>query len=135
MLTQCVHAADALTGGDSTAPYFYPTRPAAPPTAAVLQHASTPQARFTLDDGAVRSVARPQVAAARRDRRRRGRVQRGRPGGAAGRRAGGGPGLDNFDANDEYHQIAARPVNSPGISDQEYEREVVHRTIWWSCNP
>ena len=76
-------AADALAGRD-TGTYFHRTGRRSADRLLWLQHASTPQGALTLDDGAVRAVVeRPHLAAAGRDRRRRGRIHRRRPGGAA----------------------------------------------------
>lgn len=55
VLTDTVHAADALSGGD-TGTYFHATGKRSADRLLWLQHASTPQGSLTLDDGAVRAV-------------------------------------------------------------------------------
>lgn len=128
VLTSAVHAADALTGGD-TGTYFHATGKRSADRLLWLQHASTPQGSLTLDDGAVRAVVQRRMSLlAGRDRRRGGRVQRGRPGRAPGRRgAGGRPGLVNFDAK-EIPQLIGRSTRELARElGPSYEREVVHR--------
>src|SRR5207237_1886793 len=51
VLTSTVHAAEALSGGD-TGTYFHPADKRSADRLLWLQHASTPQGSLTLDDGA-----------------------------------------------------------------------------------
>ncbi|WP_316311280.1 PUA domain-containing protein, partial [Clavibacter michiganensis] len=55
VLTSAIHAAEALSGGD-TGTYFHATGKRSADRLLWLQHASTPQGSLTLDDGAVRAV-------------------------------------------------------------------------------
>lgn len=83
VLTSASHAADALAGRD-TGTYFHRTGRRSADRLLWLAHASTPQGSLTLDDGAVQAVVeRHSSLLLGRDRRGRGRVHRGRPGGAA----------------------------------------------------
>ncbi len=61
VLTSAVHAADALTGGD-TGTYFHATGKRSADRLLWLQHASTPQGSLTLDDGAVRAVVQRRMS-------------------------------------------------------------------------
>ncbi len=121
VLTSAVHAADALAGKD-TGTYFHTTgkrcrRPAAvAPARLHPAGGARPRRR-----GGPRGRRGPQVAAAGRDRRRRGRVRRGRPGRVAGRcGARGGPGLVSFDASELPRLL--------GRSTRELARELDRRT-------
>ncbi len=128
VLTSTVHAADALTGGD-TGTYFHPTGRRSADRLLWLQHASTPQGSITLDDGAVRAVVQGRksllpagIAGVEGDFSAGDPVElRDRAGRAVAR------GLVNFDAKEiplligrSTHELA-RDLG-PG-----YEREVVHR--------
>lgn len=55
VLTSTIHAAEALSGGD-TGTYFHPAGKRSADRLLWLQHASTPQGSLTLDDGAVKAV-------------------------------------------------------------------------------
>ncbi|MDX3311049.1 glutamate 5-kinase [Streptomyces sp. NPDC054884] len=128
VLTSAVHAADALTGGD-TGTYFRPTGKRSADRLLWLQHASTPQGSLTLDDGAVRAVV---------DRRTsllpagiasvEGEFSAGDPvelRDARGRAVARG--LVNFDAK-EIPQLIGRSTRDLARElGAEYEREVVHR--------
>ncbi|MEU2897632.1 glutamate 5-kinase [Streptomyces sp. NPDC001273] len=128
VLTSTVHAADALTGGD-TGTYFHPTGRRSADRLLWLQHASTPQGSITLDDGAVRAVVQGRksllpagIAGVEGDFSAGDPVELRDRGGRAVAR-----GLVNFDAKEiplligrSTHELA-RDLG-PG-----YEREVVHR--------
>ncbi|MEH0544336.1 glutamate 5-kinase [Streptomyces sp. B21-105] len=128
VLTSAVHAADALTGGD-TGTYFRPTGKRSADRLLWLQHASTPQGSLTLDDGAVRAVVERRTSLL--------------PAGIAsveGEFSAGDPvelrdargravarGLVNFDAK-EIPQLIGRSTRDLARElGAEYEREVVHR--------
>ncbi|MDQ0683831.1 glutamate 5-kinase [Streptomyces sp. B4I13] len=128
VLTSAVHAADALSGGD-TGTYFRPTGKRSADRLLWLQHASTPQGSLTLDDGAVRAVVERRTSLL--------------PAGIAsveGEFSAGDPvelrdargravarGLVNFDAK-EIPQLIGRSTRDLARElGAEYEREVVHR--------
>ncbi|MDX3801458.1 glutamate 5-kinase [Streptomyces sp. AK04-3B] len=128
VLTSAVHAADALTGGD-TGTFFRPTGKRSADRLLWLQHASTPQGSLTLDDGAVRAVVERRTSLL--------------PAGIAsveGEFSAGDPvelrdtrgravarGLVNFDAK-EIPQLIGRSTRDLARElGAEYEREVVHR--------
>jgi glutamate 5-kinase len=128
VLTSAVHAADALSGGD-TGTYFHSTGRRSADRLLWLQHASTPQGSLTLDDGAVRAVVERRksllpagIAAVE------GEFSAGDPvelrdgqGHAVAR------GLVNFDAK-EIPQLLGRSTRELARElGAEYEREVVHR--------
>ncbi|MFB9350245.1 glutamate 5-kinase [Streptomyces heliomycini] len=128
VLTSAVHAADALTGGD-TGTYFYPTGRRSADRLLWLQHASTPQGAITLDDGAVRAVVQGRKSLL--------------PAGIAGVEgefSAGDPvelrdgegravarGLVNFDAKEIPLLIGRSTRELARDLGPEYEREVVHR--------
>ncbi|MFF8974046.1 glutamate 5-kinase [Streptomyces sp. NPDC014995] len=128
VLTSAVHAADALSGGD-TGTYFHSTGRRSADRLLWLQHASTPQGSLTLDDGAVRAVVERRTSLL--------------PAGIAGVEgdfSAGDPvelrdgrghavarGLVNFDAK-EIPQLIGRSTRELARElGAEYEREVVHR--------
>jgi glutamate 5-kinase len=128
VLTSTIHAAEALSGGD-TGTYFHPAGKRSADRLLWLQHASTPQGSLTLDDGAVKAVV---------DRRKsllpagiasvEGEFVAGDPvelrdgtGHAVAR------GLVNFDAK-EIPQLIGRSTRELARElGPAYEREVVHR--------
>ncbi|MGW4025053.1 glutamate 5-kinase [Streptomyces sp. NPDC005009] len=128
VLTSAVHAADALTGGD-TGTYFHPTGRRSADRLLWLQHASTPQGSITLDDGAVRAVVQGRKSLL--------------PAGIAGVEgefSAGDPvelrdgegravarGLVNFDAKEIPLLIGRSTHELARNLGPEYEREVVHR--------
>ncbi|MGC0377325.1 glutamate 5-kinase [Streptomyces sp. SAI-229] len=128
VLTSAVHAADALTGGD-TGTYFHPTGRRSADRLLWLQHASTPQGSLTLDDGAVRAVVQGRKSLL--------------PAGIAGVEgefSAGDPvelrdtegravarGLVNFDAKEIPLLIGRSTHELARDLGPEYEREVVHR--------
>ncbi|OKK12653.1 glutamate 5-kinase [Streptomyces sp. CB02400] len=128
VLTNAVHAADALTGGD-TGTYFHPTGRRSADRLLWLQHASTPQGSLTLDDGAVRAVVQGRKSLL--------------PAGIAGVEgefSAGDPvelrdgegravarGLVNFDAKEIPLLIGRSTHELARDLGPEYEREVVHR--------
>ncbi|MFH0175745.1 glutamate 5-kinase [Streptomyces cacaoi] len=128
VLTSAVHAADAVTGGD-TGTYFHSTGKRSADRLLWLQHASTPQGSLTLDDGAVRAIVERRTSLL--------------PAGIAaveGEFSAGDPvelrdtrgravarGLVNFDAK-EIPQLIGRSTRELARElGAEYEREVVHR--------
>ncbi|MFC8423297.1 glutamate 5-kinase [Streptomyces sp. NPDC057236] len=128
VLTSAVHAADALTGGD-TGTYFHPTGRRSADRLLWLQHASAPQGSLTLDDGAVRAVVQGRKSLL--------------PAGIAGVEgefSAGDPvelrdgegravarGLVNFDAKEIPLLIGRSTHELARDLGPEYEREVVHR--------
>ncbi|MDR6973847.1 glutamate 5-kinase [Streptomyces sp. 3330] len=128
VLTSAVHAADAVTGGD-TGTYFHSTGKRSADRLLWLQHASTPQGSLTLDDGAVRAVVERRssllpagIAAVE------GEFSAGDPvelRDARGRAVARG--LVNFDAK-EIPQLLGRSTRELARElGAEYEREVIHR--------
>jgi glutamate 5-kinase len=128
VLTNAVHAADALTGQD-TGTHFHPTGKRSADRLLWLQHASTPQGALTLDDGAVQAVV---------DRRKsllpagiaavEGEFSAGDP---VELRDGTGlavaRGLVNFDAKEIPRLIGRSTRELARELGPAYEREVVHR--------
>ncbi|WP_086765135.1 glutamate 5-kinase [Streptomyces bobili] len=128
VLTDTVHAADALSGGD-TGTYFHATGKRSADRLLWLQHASTPQGSLTLDEGAVRAVVERRtsllpagIAAVEGDFNAGDSVElRDGSGHAVAR------GLVNFDAK-EIPQLLGRSTRELARElGAEYEREVVHR--------
>ncbi|MDX3568235.1 glutamate 5-kinase [Streptomyces sp. ID05-47C] len=128
VLTDTVHAADALSGGD-TGTYFHATGKRSADRLLWLQHASTPQGSLTLDEGAVRAVVERRtsllpagIAAVEGDFNAGDPVElRDGSGHAVAR------GLVNFDAK-EIPQLLGRSTRELARElGAEYEREVVHR--------
>ncbi|TGN78327.1 glutamate 5-kinase [Streptomyces bauhiniae] len=128
VLTNTVHAADALAGGD-TGTCFHPTGKRSAGRLLWLQHASTPQGSLTLDDGAVRAVVERHssllpagIAAVTGEFSAGDPVElRDRAGQAVAR------GLVNFDAR-ELPQLLGRSTRELARElGPAYEREVVHR--------
>ncbi|MFD7883845.1 glutamate 5-kinase [Streptomyces bauhiniae] len=128
VLTNAVHAADALVGGD-TGTCFHPTGKRSAGRLLWLQHASTPQGSLTLDDGAVRAVVERHssllpagIAAVTGEFSAGDPVElRDRAGRAVAR------GLVNFDAR-ELPQLLGRSTRELARElGPAYEREVVHR--------
>ncbi|MEU6817048.1 glutamate 5-kinase [Streptomyces sp. NPDC046860] len=128
VLTNAVHAADALAGGD-TGTCFHPTGKRSADRLLWLQHASTPQGSLTLDDGAVRAVVERRtsllpagIAAVTGEFSAGDPVElRDRAGQAVAR------GLVNFDAR-ELPQLLGRSTRELARElGPAYEREVVHR--------
>ncbi|MFH8799579.1 glutamate 5-kinase [Streptomyces sp. NPDC017936] len=128
VLTSAVHAADALSGGD-TGTYFHPTGRRSADRLLWLQHASTPQGSLTLDDGAVRAVVE-----------RRTSLLPAGIAGVEGEFSAGDPvelrdgrgravarGLVNFDAREIPRLIGRSTRELARELGAEYEREVVHR--------
>ncbi|MGW2515907.1 glutamate 5-kinase [Streptomyces sp. NPDC001617] len=128
VLTNAVHAAEALSGGD-TGTHFHVTGKRSADRLLWLQHASTPQGSLTLDDGAVRAVVERRksllpagIAAVE------GEFSAGDPvelrdgeGRAVAR------GLVNFDAK-EIPQLLGRSTRELARElGAAYEREVIHR--------
>ncbi|MET9500714.1 glutamate 5-kinase [Streptomyces sp. NPDC006622] len=128
VLTNTVHAADALSGGD-TGTYFHATGKRSADRLLWLQHASTPQGSLTLDDGAVRAVVERRtsllpagIAAVEGDFNAGDPVELRDGSGRAVAR-----GLVNFDAK-EIPQLLGRSTRELARElGAEYEREVVHR--------
>ncbi|WP_454320925.1 glutamate 5-kinase [Streptomyces phaeoluteigriseus] len=128
VLTDTVHAADALSGGD-TGTYFHATGKRSADRLLWLQHASTPQGSLTLDDGAVRAVVERRtsllpagIAAVEGDFSAGDPVELRDASGRAVAR-----GLVNFDAK-EIPQLLGRSTRELARElGAEYEREVVHR--------
>ncbi|MFE7649236.1 glutamate 5-kinase [Streptomyces phaeoluteigriseus] len=128
VLTNTVHAADALSGGD-TGTYFHATGRRSADRLLWLQHASTPQGSLTLDDGAVRAVVERRtsllpagIAAVEGDFSAGDPVELRDGSGRAVAR-----GLVNFDAK-EIPQLLGRSTRELARElGAEYEREVVHR--------
>ncbi|MEW2075466.1 glutamate 5-kinase [Streptomyces sp. NPDC012403] len=128
VLTSAVHAADALTGGD-TGTYFHPTGRRSADRLLWLQHASTPQGSITLDDGAVRAVVQGRksllpagIAGVEGEFSAGDPVElRDREGRAVAR------GLVNFDAKEIPLLIGRSTHELARDLGPEYEREVVHR--------
>lgn len=128
VLTNAVHAADALAGGD-TGTCFHPTGKRSAGRLLWLQHASTPQGSLTLDDGAVHAVVERHssllpagIAAVTGEFSAGDPVElRDRAGRAVAR------GLVNFDAR-ELPQLLGRSTRELARElGPAYEREVVHR--------
>ncbi|MFF7444479.1 MULTISPECIES: glutamate 5-kinase [unclassified Streptomyces] len=128
VLTSAVHAAEALSGGD-TGTYFHPTGKRSADRLLWLQHASTPQGSLTLDDGAVRAVVQRRtsllpagIAAVEGEFNAGDPVElRDAEGRAVAR------GLVNFDAR-EIPQLIGRSTRELAQElGAAYEREVVHR--------
>ncbi|MFJ3665116.1 glutamate 5-kinase [Streptomyces sp. NPDC090106] len=128
VLTSAVHAAEALSGGD-TGTYFHPTGKRSADRLLWLQHASTPRGSLTLDDGAVRAVVQRRksllpagIAAVD------GEFNAGDPvelRDTAGRAVARG--LVSFDAK-EIPQLLGRSTRELARElGAAYEREVVHR--------
>ncbi|MCH5675982.1 glutamate 5-kinase [Streptomyces gilvus] len=128
VLTSAVHAAEALSGGD-TGTHFHITGKRSADRLLWLQHASTPQGSLTLDDGAVRAVVERRksllpagIAAVE------GEFVAGDPvelRDARGRAVARG--LVNFDAK-EIPQLLGRSTRELARElGAAYEREVVHR--------
>ncbi|MFE2282491.1 glutamate 5-kinase [Streptomyces sp. NPDC059454] len=128
VLTSAVHAADALTGGD-TGTYFHPTGRRSADRLLWLQHASAPQGSITLDDGAVRAVVQGRksllpagIAGVEGEFSAGDPVElRDREGRAVAR------GLVNFDAKEIPLLIGRSTHELARDLGPEYEREVVHR--------
>lgn len=128
VLTDTVHAADALSGGD-TGTYFHATGKRSADRLLWLQHASTPQGSLTLDEGAVRAVVERRtsllpagIAAVEGDFSAGDPVELRDGSGRAVAR-----GLVNFDAK-EIPQLLGRSTRELARElGAEYEREVVHR--------
>ncbi len=128
VLTSAVHAADALTGGD-TGTYFHATGRRSADRLLWLQHASTPQGALVLDDGAVRAVVEGRKSLL--------------PAGIAGVEgefAAGDPvelrdgtgravarGLVSFDAREMPRLLGRSTRELARELGPAYEREVVHR--------
>ncbi|MGC0409606.1 glutamate 5-kinase [Streptomyces sp. SAI-195] len=128
VLTSAVHAADALTGGD-TGTYFHATGRRSADRLLWLQHASTPRGALVLDDGAVRAVVEGRKSLL--------------PAGIAGVEgefAAGDPvelrdgtgravarGVVNFDAKEMPRLIGRSTRELARELGPAYEREVVHR--------
>ncbi|MGX1513794.1 glutamate 5-kinase [Streptomyces collinus] len=128
VLTSAVHAADALTGGD-TGTYFHATGRRSADRLLWLQHASTPQGALVLDDGAVRAVVEGRKSLL--------------PAGIAGVEgefAAGDPvelrdgtgravarGLVSFDAKEMPRLLGRSTRELARELGPAYEREVVHR--------
>ncbi|MEU2422408.1 glutamate 5-kinase [Streptomyces sp. NPDC007851] len=128
VLTSAVHAAEALSGGD-TGTHFHPTGKRSADRLLWLQHASTPQGALTLDDGAVRAVVQGRksllpagIAAVEGDFVAGDPVElRDTDGHAVAR------GLVSFDAR-EVPQLIGRSTRELARElGPAYEREVVHR--------
>ncbi|MGW1397864.1 glutamate 5-kinase [Streptomyces sp. NPDC002405] len=128
VLTSAVHAADALSGGD-TGTYFHPTGKRSADRLLWLQHASTPQGSLTLDDGAVRAIVEgrksllPAGIAAVEGEFTAGDPVELRDG--AGRAVARG--LVNFDAREIPRLIGHSTRELARELGPAYEREVVHR--------
>ncbi|MFJ2603832.1 glutamate 5-kinase [Streptomyces sp. NPDC091279] len=128
VLTSTVHAADALTGGD-TGTYFHPAGKRSADRLLWLQHASTPQGALTLDDGAVRAVVERRtsllpagIAAVEGDFVAGDPVElRDTEGRAVAR------GLVNFDAKELPRLLGRSTRELARELGPAYEREVVHR--------
>ncbi|MFF5155788.1 glutamate 5-kinase [Streptomyces sp. NPDC000348] len=128
VLTSAVHAADALTGGD-TGTWFHPTGRRSADRLLWLQHASAPQGSITLDDGAVRAVVQGRksllpagIAGVEGEFSAGDPVElRDREGRAVAR------GLVNFDAKEIPLLIGRSTHELARDLGPEYEREVVHR--------
>ena len=128
VLTSAVHAAEALSGGD-TGTYFHPTGRRSADRLLWLQHASTPRGALTLDDGAVRAVVQGRksllpagIAGVEGDFSAGDPVElRDRAGRAVAR------GLVNFDAKEIPLLIGRSTRELARELGPGYEREVVHR--------
>ncbi len=128
VLTSAVHAADALSGGD-TGTYFHPAGKRSGDRMLWLQHASTPQGSLTLDDGAVQAVVQRRksllpagIAAVEGDFTAGDPVElRDTEGHAVAR------GLVNFDAKEIPRLIGRSTRELARELGPAYEREVVHR--------
>ncbi|MER7051202.1 MULTISPECIES: glutamate 5-kinase [unclassified Streptomyces] len=128
VLTSAVHAADALTGGD-TGTYFHATGKRSADRLLWLQHASTPQGALVLDDGAVRAVVEgrksllPAGIAGVEGEFAAGEPVELRDG--AGRAVARG--LVNFDAREIPRLLGRSTRELARELGPSYEREVVHR--------
>ncbi|MCT9076796.1 glutamate 5-kinase [Streptomyces fulvoviolaceus] len=128
VLTSAIHAADALSGGD-TGTYFHPAGKRSGDRMLWLQHASTPQGSLTLDDGAVQAVVQRRksllpagIAAVEGDFTAGDPVElRDTEGHAVAR------GLVNFDAKEIPRLIGRSTRELARELGPAYEREVVHR--------
>ncbi|WP_458243730.1 glutamate 5-kinase [Streptomyces sp. MAI_2237] len=128
VLTSAVHAAEALSGGD-TGTWFHVTGKRYADRLLWLQHASTPQGHLTLDEGAVRAVVERRksllpagIAAVEGDFAAGDPVELRDGAGRAVAR-----GLVNFDAK-EIPQLLGRSTRELARElGPAYEREVVHR--------
>ncbi|OEV02732.1 glutamate 5-kinase [Streptomyces oceani] len=128
LLTSTVHAAEALTGGE-TGTYFHPTGRRATGRMLWLAHASVPRGALTLDDGAVRAVVERSGSLLPA-----GVVEVGGDFSAGDpvelRDVRGQPvarGLVNFDAR-EIPQLMGRSTRELARElGPAYEREIVHR--------
>ncbi|MFJ4363001.1 glutamate 5-kinase [Streptomyces chartreusis] len=128
VLTSAIHAAEALSGGD-TGTYFHATGKRSADRLLWLQHASTPQGSLTLDDGAVRAVVERRksllpagIAAVDGEFSAGDPVELRDTSGRAVAR-----GLVNFDAK-EIPQLLGRSTRELARElGAEYEREIVHR--------
>jgi glutamate 5-kinase len=128
VLTSAVHAAEALSGGD-TGTFFHPTGKRSADRLLWLQHASAPQGALTLDDGAVRAVVERRksllpagIAAVEGEFSAGDPVElRDTTGRAVAR------GLVNFDAKEIPRLIGRSTHELARELGPEYEREVVHR--------
>jgi glutamate 5-kinase len=128
VLTSTIHAAEALSGGD-TGTYFHPAGKRSADRLLWLQHASTPQGSLTLDDGAVKAVVDRRTSLL--------------PAGIAaveGEFVAGDPvelrdgtghavarGLVNFDAKEIPRLLGRSTRELARELGPAYEREVVHR--------
>ncbi|MEU6509182.1 glutamate 5-kinase [Streptomyces sp. NPDC046942] len=128
VLTSAVHAAEALSGGD-TGTYFHPTGKRSGGRLLWLQHASAPQGALILDDGAVEAVVKGRksllpagIAGVE------GEFSAGDPvelRDAAGRAVARG--LVSFDAKEIPRLIGRSTRELARELGAAYEREVVHR--------
>lgn len=128
VLTSAVHAAEALSGGD-TGTYFHPAGKRSADRLLWLQHASTPRGALILDDGAVEAVVKGRksllpagIAAVE------GEFSAGDPvelRDTAGRAVARG--LVNFDAKEIPRLIGRSTRELARELGPAYEREVVHR--------
>ncbi len=128
VLTSAVHAADALTGGD-TGTYFHATGKRSADRLLWLQHASTPQGSLTLDDGAVRAVVQRRMSLLLRpgsppSRASSARATRSSSGTARGRRS---PGARQLRRQGDPQLIGRSTRELARELGPSYEREVVHR--------
>ncbi|MFF4830431.1 glutamate 5-kinase [Streptomyces sp. NPDC001315] len=128
VLTSAVHAAEALSGGD-TGTYFHPAGKRSADRLLWLQHASTPQGSLTLDDGAVRAIVERRksllpagIAAVEGEFTAGDPVElRDGTGHAVAR------GLVNFDAKEIPRLIGRSTHELARELGPAYEREIVHR--------
>ncbi|MEV6124484.1 glutamate 5-kinase [Streptomyces sp. NPDC052077] len=128
VLTSAVHAADALTGGD-TGTHFHPTGRRSADRLLWLQHASAPQGALVLDDGAVRAVVEGRksllpagIAGVEGDFGAGDPVELRDTAGRAVAR-----GMVNFDAREIPRLIGRSTRELARELGPAYEREVVHR--------